>query len=1614
MKYFSLSDFERSSTAASLKIDNSLAPEHKQHAEEFVNNILDPLREAYGSGIIISSGYRSKALNTELQRRAQEVENKRAAEQGRAPQKQKKVSDFSAHMTGWAADTKPANGEFDAYKDFVVHWLYDNNILFDQCIVERDGNSQWIHIGYKSLKGAQRREFLTYNGNRQSPKYHKLVISSNTNNINVTAISTVSNTSQVTTLTQPTTTTSTTVNQQNNTIATGSGNTQIGNTEGLLTGTAVYYGENIEDIKVSGKKNRADNIKVNNINGNIIACNEAEIKNDPIYQKDENGDPIYDLNGNPATSDDYILNNGTEGELDEIENINELPTEYISDELSEETLETLQLYAEIQGLSVDNLNIDSISNIANIANIPDIPDTTQAVSQITKTNIPINATYIEQALQGKVLMFNEVLNVFKTILPVINTLKTLCHLLENYQINKERVRSKQRTNLGQALRDTATLVKGLSNIINLKETNFFTIRTQETADWAKSTFKDAIIDNEGYMVIGKINSIVDALALTTGNNTDTVVLNTYCLLHNIKPEIPLNLTLGTKIYYDKWAIENGNYNDGTLNGLDNIEYNPDINELYTSPKSTISSEILRAQKKKIDPYYINSPDIENEVQKDDYKTYLKLLSFKSDEFEGQQILNINDLNLCPPELKNEPLPEKNAVIVEFGDEYTMGSAVKYDLMVKPGQTIKKGDILAYIYKDVKTIKKDENGLPILDASNNKEIEIKTVKKTLKTQFTGVVRESTNEIDQYYYRLYPSATTPTRHFIIDNPKLCPVIDFDINKIIDLQKKFKRTTELEAFIINCMVPSILPVLLLNAKRDNEIFVQQQGSYLTGNTQQPTDIYSKYNSIMKSYDTSINDYMNEIISLDSSDNITANAEHNDSTKKDEKDSIVNISVSHVKQLQNDILSVRKQMIDKSIDTYQSVFNLNDLIGDYTYEDCVGLAYNNNFNFSREIQDVKVEYNNYYINLLKIIPDTVSTAPEIPFEINDDLISEIKNTINLAENTSMGDDASIFNSSFFDINNITKQIDNVGKTVINNRTYYANAIGKFSHETNNTDHDYVKEYKDLIKNIIDKRLSYEHKTKQNMIGQFNEYYYNHIKNINDAYSNLYNRVKDYLNKPDEILKQIEQDNVNTKKDEKKYDVNQQALTLFMYIVNSDITDITAPTNITSEKNIDKANLNIILKFIKEKYIDTEKLVYKNVSYDNIYDLYNIIIKENTTTEVLSAYSIDKIKENALNTIYDLLNKTISKTTIAYLINAEQVVNGNKDTLTKSELAFFNRQLNNYYFEILLKDEAEQIINFWKNVLVAYNSTYNLDKITKELQDYADNMNSIAEWPQSTELKIDNTTYDLYTFTNPYEDPKDIDDNLQYNNSVKEPGDVNLNLEDIIEQKHSNITIMDYEYWLVYMLNATLVSIPFLCDGLCSPIIPPVPLPGIYFPIAPPVMIPVVNVLMVFGIAIRGIWPAPIILLVNTTSNNIDATIFIRMALETGKNIFKDSQSLIENQIPAMVTEMMNNYIKDNEIAQKAADKFRTYSSIIRAIPIEDKALIEKEFEQALLDEMNEQESLNKANDTLFNTQQKMAQTNINTQRKAINGINNIPKKLDRRQKIIREGDLGNGHEPM
>ena len=151
MKHFQLSEFTRSKKAKELKIDNTPTELHKQHIEELVRDLLDPLREAwaiecaheqYGTpGLFVSSGYRGYRLNE--------------ATPG--------ASATSAHCVGWAADLVPLNGRLLEFKHFARKWLEDRG-GFDQMISEsedRNGTPQWVHIGLKTRNGRQRGEFLS-------------------------------------------------------------------------------------------------------------------------------------------------------------------------------------------------------------------------------------------------------------------------------------------------------------------------------------------------------------------------------------------------------------------------------------------------------------------------------------------------------------------------------------------------------------------------------------------------------------------------------------------------------------------------------------------------------------------------------------------------------------------------------------------------------------------------------------------------------------------------------------------------------------------------------------------------------------------------------------------------------------------------------------------------------------------------------------------------------------------------------------------------------------------------------------------------------------------------------------------------------------------------------------------------------------------------------------------------------------------------------------------------------------------------------------------------------------------------------------------------------------
>lgn len=136
---FELSEFLESDTARRKNIDNFPSFEVVEHLKELTSTILQPLRSAWGSGIVVTSGYRCPELNKALSG----------------------ASDTSVHPLGYAADLQPSNGEFDKFVIIAQDFLMRNGIPFDQLIVESNKGSRWLHIGLKNRAGEQRRQIKT-------------------------------------------------------------------------------------------------------------------------------------------------------------------------------------------------------------------------------------------------------------------------------------------------------------------------------------------------------------------------------------------------------------------------------------------------------------------------------------------------------------------------------------------------------------------------------------------------------------------------------------------------------------------------------------------------------------------------------------------------------------------------------------------------------------------------------------------------------------------------------------------------------------------------------------------------------------------------------------------------------------------------------------------------------------------------------------------------------------------------------------------------------------------------------------------------------------------------------------------------------------------------------------------------------------------------------------------------------------------------------------------------------------------------------------------------------------------------------------------------------------
>lgn len=134
-EHLELSELIRSESAKRNGLSNMPTLEHIENLKKLADKIFEPIRNYFCKPIRISSGYRSRDLNTKI---------------GGA--------NTSQHSTGEAIDidmdgTDITNKEiFDYIK---------KNLSFDQLIWEfgTDKNPDWVHVSYES-NGKQRKQIL--------------------------------------------------------------------------------------------------------------------------------------------------------------------------------------------------------------------------------------------------------------------------------------------------------------------------------------------------------------------------------------------------------------------------------------------------------------------------------------------------------------------------------------------------------------------------------------------------------------------------------------------------------------------------------------------------------------------------------------------------------------------------------------------------------------------------------------------------------------------------------------------------------------------------------------------------------------------------------------------------------------------------------------------------------------------------------------------------------------------------------------------------------------------------------------------------------------------------------------------------------------------------------------------------------------------------------------------------------------------------------------------------------------------------------------------------------------------------------------------------------------
>ena len=123
----SLKEVIKSDTAIKNGIDNNPTEEHLKALKTIANEVFQPIRDYFDVPIYVSSGYRSKALNSVI-----------------------KGSATSQHCKGEAIDLDA--DVFGGVTNKEIYNYIKDNLDFDQLIWEfgTDEEPNWVHVSYTS------------------------------------------------------------------------------------------------------------------------------------------------------------------------------------------------------------------------------------------------------------------------------------------------------------------------------------------------------------------------------------------------------------------------------------------------------------------------------------------------------------------------------------------------------------------------------------------------------------------------------------------------------------------------------------------------------------------------------------------------------------------------------------------------------------------------------------------------------------------------------------------------------------------------------------------------------------------------------------------------------------------------------------------------------------------------------------------------------------------------------------------------------------------------------------------------------------------------------------------------------------------------------------------------------------------------------------------------------------------------------------------------------------------------------------------------------------------------------------------------------------------------